>query len=83
MLRLGFIDLINSLFVQKFLNYFLIFISDKVPDEKNFKNGPNDRQVWDANDLDETYRNDTDMLHSHSHVKFDTPKVPVIFVLGK
>lgn len=59
-------------------------VSDKIPDDKNFNNGSNDRQIWDADDTDETFRNDNEMFaHSNGHVKFDTPKVPVIFVLGK
>lgn len=59
-------------------------VSDKIPDDKNFNKGSKDRQIWDADDTSETFRNDTDMFtHSNGHVKFDTPKVPVIFVLGK
>ncbi|XP_025405073.1 adenylate kinase isoenzyme 5 [Sipha flava] len=57
--------------------------TDKNPDDKHFENGPKERHIWEADDSDETYRNDTGMFtHINSHVKFDTPKVPVIFVLG-
>lgn len=55
-------------------------VSGKIPDNKNFKNGSNDGQNWEADDTD---GNDTGMSsHNNGHVKFDTPKVPVIFVLG-
>jgi hypothetical protein len=61
-----------------------VIIPDKNPDDKHFENGPKERHIWEADDSDETYRNDTGMFtHINSHVKFDTPKVPVIFVLGK
>jgi len=40
--------------------------------------------VWEADDTDGTFRNDTGMYtHNNGHVKFNAPKVPVIFVLGK
>lgn len=62
----------------------LILISDKIPDDKNFKIGSKDGQNWEADDIEDTHRNDTGMYpHSNGHVKFDTPKVPVIFVLGR
>lgn len=63
---------------------YLILISDKIPDDNSFKIGSKDRQSWEADDIADTYRNDTGMFsNSNGHVKFDTPKVPVIFVLGK
>lgn len=72
------------------LFYLIIYVvtvlgfSDKIPDDKNFKNGSNNRQTWEADDTDEAYRNDTGMYsNSNGHVKFDVPRVPVIFVLGK
>lgn len=62
----------------------VIWFSDKIPDDNYFKNGSKDRQIWEAGDVDDTSRNDTDMFkNSNGHVKFDIPKVPVIFVLGK
>lgn len=67
------------------INYYNItdIISDKIPDDNNFNNGSQDRQVWEANDTEETSRNDTGMYtHNNGHVKFSTPRVPVIFVLG-
>lgn len=58
--------------------------SDKIPDDKNFKNGSKDKEIWDADDVDDTYGNDTGMYtNENGYVKFNTPKVPVIFVLGK
>ncbi|VVC25870.1 Hypothetical protein CINCED_3A019684 [Cinara cedri] len=57
--------------------------TDRIPDEKNYKNGSKDRHSWDADDNNETYGNNGGTYsHEHGHVKFDTPKVPVIFVLG-
>jgi hypothetical protein len=58
---------------------FNIFITDKIPDDEQFKI---DSKDWEEDDIDD--RNDTDMFaYTNGHVKFDTPKVPVIFVLGK
>ncbi|KAE9528645.1 hypothetical protein AGLY_012220 [Aphis glycines] len=57
--------------------------SNKIPDDEHFKNGSKDRQNWEADDIDNSNRNDTGMFpYTNGHVKFDTPKVPVIFVLG-
>ncbi|XP_060848163.1 uncharacterized protein LOC132927686 [Rhopalosiphum padi] len=57
--------------------------TDKIPDDEHFKNGSKDRQNWEADDIDNSNRNDTGMFaYTNGHVKFDTPKVPVIFVLG-
>ncbi|XP_022174569.1 adenylate kinase isoenzyme 5 [Myzus persicae] len=57
--------------------------TDKIPDDEQFKNGSKDRENWEADDTDNTNRNDTGMFaYTNGHVKFDTPKVPVIFVLG-
>lgn len=61
----------------------IFVISDKVPDDKNLKNGSKDRQIWETDDTDD-YKNDMGMFtNSNGYVKFDTPKVPVIFVLGE
>jgi len=60
------------------------FITDKIPDDEHFKNGSRDRDNWEADDIDNSNRNDAGMFtYTNGHVKFDTPKVPVIFVLGK
>ncbi|XP_025198830.1 adenylate kinase isoenzyme 5 [Melanaphis sacchari] len=57
--------------------------TDKIPDDEHFKNGSNGRQNWEADDIDNTNSNNTGMFpYTNGHVKFDTPKVPVIFVLG-
>lgn len=64
--------------------FWTFFITDKIPDDEHFKNGSKDRQNWEADDIDNSNRNDTGMFpYTNGHVKFDTPKVPVIFVLGK
>lgn len=63
---------------------FTLFITDKIPDDEHFQNGSKNRQSWEADDIGDTNRNDPGMLsYTHGHVKFDTPRVPVIFVLGK
>lgn len=78
------IHLLSYFQYLKIIFFSFIIISDKIPDDKNFKNGSKGRQIWDADDIDEAYRNDTGMFtHNNGHVKFDSPKVPVIFVLGK
>jgi len=67
-----------------YIYFITFFIADKIPDDEHFKNGSKDRHNWEADDIDDTNRNDTGMFaYTNGHVKFDTPKVPVIFVLGK
>ncbi|XP_015373047.1 PREDICTED: adenylate kinase isoenzyme 5 [Diuraphis noxia] len=57
--------------------------TDKIPDDEHFKNGSKDRDNWEADDIENANKNDAGMFaYTNGHVKFDTPKVPVIFVLG-
>lgn len=64
---------------------YILNVSDKIPDDKYFNNGSKDRHSWEADNADDTYGNDNNGTFSHDrgHVKFDAPRVPVIFVLGE